>query len=185
MENEQEKESLTCGIVEKVTPIGTGTRVCIDTADILTPTEGVLTGNTGHGYLLVLSENRASETYPPRTFRINAGGLHQYLYQQGGTRYLEELRGGDRLVVYDGAASKEVPIGRVKMEKRNLVRMEVNAGGIHVSATLQDAESVFLLGEDGSAVSMKEVKEGDRIRCFLDEPGRHLGQKIEEQINEY
>ncbi|MGY4690619.1 3-dehydroquinate synthase II [Salibacterium sp. K-3] len=182
---QEEQERLSFGVVEKITPVGTGTRVCIDTVDILTPTEGVPAGNTGHGYLLILSENRSSETYPPRTFRINAGGLHQYIYQRGTTRYLEELRGGDSLVVYNGAESKEVPVGRVKMEKRELKRVEVNCSGIPVSATLQDAESVFLLKEDGTAVSMRELQEGDRICCFADEPGRHLGTKIEEQINEY
>ncbi|SFM04636.1 3-dehydroquinate synthase II [Salibacterium qingdaonense] len=181
----QNEESLTYGTVEKITPIGQGTRVCIDTVDVLTPTEGVLAGNTGHGYVLILSENRESNTYPPRSFRINAGGLHQYLYQQGSTRYLEEVRGGDTLIVYNGTESKGVPVGRVKMEKRDLVRMEVNAGGVRLSAVLQDAESVFMLQEDGTAISIKEVKEGARISCFLDEPGRHLGEKIEEQINEF
>ena len=39
-----------------VEPIGEGTRVCLDLVDCLDPEEGVLLGDTGHGYLLVLSE---------------------------------------------------------------------------------------------------------------------------------
>ncbi|RSL31683.1 3-dehydroquinate synthase [Salibacterium salarium] len=185
MEEKIITEELTYGTVERITDIGKGTRVCIDCADILTPTEGVLVGNTGRGYVLVLSENRSTNTYPPRSFRINAGGLHQYLFQAGQTRYLEELRGGDPLFVYNGAAQKEIPIGRVKMEKRDLMRIEINMDGKNISATLQNADSVAFLQNNGNVLTAKELKEGDIVCCYSDEPGRHLGEKIEEEISEY
>ncbi|MFB4164401.1 3-dehydroquinate synthase II [Alteribacillus sp. JSM 102045] len=176
---------LSLGVVNKIIPVGEGTRVCIDCADLLTPTEGVLVGNTGHGYVLVLSENRSTDTYPPRPFRINAGGLHQYLYQEEGTLYLSELRGGRLLCVYNGSEQKEVPVGRVKMEKRELVRVEIEADGTHISSTLQYTDSVSFLNKDCEAVSVKELQEREEIYCFPDEPGRHLGKKIKEEINEY
>ncbi|RSL32480.1 3-dehydroquinate synthase [Salibacterium salarium] len=179
------KKAFTYGTVEKITHIGKGTRVCIDCADILTPTEGVFVGNTGSGYVLVLSENRSTNAYPPRSFRINAGGLHQYLFQAGQTRYLEELRGGDSLFVYDGVNEKEIPIGRVKMEKRDLVRVEIQGENKNISVTVQFADSVSFLQDNGNALSVKELQEGDCICCFSDEPGRHLGEKIEEEISEY
>ncbi|WP_158734938.1 3-dehydroquinate synthase II [Alteribacillus sp. YIM 98480] len=177
--------SLTHGVVTKIKPAGLGTRVCIDCADLLTPTEGVLVGNTGYGYMLVLSENRSTDTYPPRPFRINAGGLHQYLFQDNLTVYLSELRGGDSLYIYNGSEQKEVPVGRVKMEKRELVRVELETEGAHISATLQYADSVSLLNKNHEVVSVKDLKEGDEIFCCIDEPGRHLGKKINEEINEY
>ncbi|SDH40722.1 3-dehydroquinate synthase II [Alteribacillus persepolensis] len=186
MKEEREQETtLQLGVVQKVVPIGIGTRVCIDTADILTPTEGVLVGNTGHGYMLVLSENRSTDTYPPRPFRINAGGIHQYIYLRGKTSYLSEMRGGGTLYVYNGTHVKEVPIGRVKMEKRELVRVEMETDGVHISSTLQYADSVSFLEKDGTIVSVKELSEGTEIYCCIDEPGRHLGEKIKEEIREY
>lgn len=184
-EEQHLNEELRFAVVENITPVGKGTRVCIDTADILTPTEGVLAGNTGHGYLLILSENRASAAYPPRTFRINAGGVHQYLFQQDHTRYLEEIRGGETLTIYNGTEPKEVPVGRVKMEKRELVRVETNWHGERISATVQQADSVTFLKEDATAVSITELEAGDRICCYPDQPGRHLGEKITEDITEW
>src|SRR5699024_2364807 len=81
--------------ITEIESIGEGTRVCIDLIDELDPLEGVLIGNTGNGYLVALSENRSTETYPPRPFRINVGAYHHYLLlDEGMTGYLAEMKPG-------------------------------------------------------------------------------------------
>jgi 3-dehydroquinate synthase II len=59
--------------ITKIHRIGEGMRVCIDFVDLLGRNDGLFVGNTGHGYINVLSENRQSKGYPPRPFRINCG----------------------------------------------------------------------------------------------------------------
>ncbi|MFB5663862.1 3-dehydroquinate synthase II [Alteribacillus sp. HJP-4] len=172
------------GIVQTVERIGTGSRVCLDFADILTPTEGVFVGNTGDGYVFVLSENRSTETYPPRPFRVNAGAVHQYIFQDGDTKYLSEMEAGQSLFVYDGEQTKHLPLGRVKVEKRELLRVVIEAEGKLISATLQDSDSVSLLTSSAEPVPATEVKAGMEIICLIDHPGRHLGKKISEEIFE-
>jgi 3-dehydroquinate synthase II len=175
-----------CKLVS-IEPIGEGTRVCLDLIDCLDPEEGLLLGDTAHGYLLVLSENRASTTYPARPFRVNCGAIHQYLL--GGnvaTCYLSELHPERSVTVVHGRTGdqRSIPIGRIKMEKRPLLRITANDAGRRISATLQDADSVRLFTRDGSAPDVRSLSPGDAICFYPDEPGRHLGQRINEAIRE-
>lgn len=173
--------------VEVIESIGEGTRVCLDLVDSLEPQEGLLLGDTGHGYLLVLSENQSSETYPPRPFRINCGAIHHYLLcEDGKTCYLSELSSESsvRVVHATTGAVRSVPIGRIKMEKRFLLRVVARYGDQRVSATLQDADSVRLLSKDRGAMDVKGLQAGDAVCFFPDQPGRHLGRRIEEAIEE-
>lgn len=173
--------------VEAIESIGEGTRVCLDLADRLEPEEGLLLGDTGHGYLLVLSENQPSATYPPRPFRINCGAIHHYLLGEGeSTAYLSELTPERSVRVVHAAtgAQRTVPIGRIKMEKRPLLRVIARHGETRVSATLQAADSVRLMGQSGAAIDVHKLQAGEAV-CFVpDQPGRHLGQRIEETIDE-
>lgn len=75
IESKAEKQFSYCR-VERIQSAGEGSRVCLDFVDVLDPEEGVLVGNTGHGYLLVLSEHAVTPTYPARPFRVNAGAIH-------------------------------------------------------------------------------------------------------------
>jgi len=178
--------ALQLAVVEAIHSIGEGSRVCLDCADVLSAEEGVLVGDTGYGYLLLLAETRASATYPPRPFRVNAGAVHQYLsLSDGKTAYLSDLRSAQSLTVWSASGqSRAVPLGRIKLEKRPLLRIECQLNGQRISATVQDSESVYLLAEFG-AVALKELKQGDRLRARPDVAGRHLGQRIEESIEEY
>jgi 3-dehydroquinate synthase II len=173
--------------VEAVESIGEGTRVCLDLADRLDPEEGLLLGDTGHGYLLVLSENQSSATYPARPFRVNCGAIHHYLLCEGQqTCYLSELNPESSvMVVHAGTgAQRTVPIGRIKMEKRPLLRVIARYEGRRVSATLQAADSVRLMRKNQAAIDVQALQPGDAV-CFVpDQPGRHLGQRIEETIEE-
>lgn len=173
--------------IDSIKPIGEGTRVCLDLVDALEPEEGLLLGDTGHGYLLVLSENQTSETYPARPFRINCGALHHYLLgEDEQTCYLSELHPERSVrVVHAGSGEcRSVPIGRIKMEKRPLLRVIGRFEGRRVSATLQAADSVRLMSKDRGGVDVQSLQPGDVV-CFVpDQPGRHLGQRIEETIEE-
>ncbi len=169
-----------------VESIGYGSRVCVDLIDQLDPTEGVLVGNTGYGYLQVLSENRITETYPARPFRINCGAIHQYLnIGENKTTYLAEIRPGQAIPVLKDGEVRKVSIGRVKIEKRKFLRIVCKVNEVEISACLQESNSVHLLGADGEAKSVIDLKKGDRVVCYLDQPGRHLGEKIEEEISEF
>ncbi|SEO18522.1 3-dehydroquinate synthase II [Amphibacillus marinus] len=173
--------------VIEITAIGTGTRVCLDFVDQLAPTEGICIGNTGSGYLVALAENRVTDTYPPRPFRVNAGAIHHYvLLEEDKTGYLAELVPGIKIPVWQDGQSRLVPIGRVKQEKRKLLRIvcQVSHSGQQISVTVQEADSVHLLASNGVAKSVLELKVGDTLSCYPDQPGRHLGEKIDEEITE-
>ncbi len=181
MTSQMNKEYLE---ITKIEEVGEGMRVCLDFIDILSPTDGVYVGNTGHGYLKVLAENRESEGYPPRPFRLNCGSFHQYLYQQEKTFYLHELNPGEKLTITDEKTEREISIGRVKIEKRPFVRVEAKSGDRMISATLQKSSSVYLMEESEGEVSILELKTGHKVLGILDKPGRHLGEQIDEVIVE-
>ncbi|WP_054637236.1 3-dehydroquinate synthase II [Thalassobacillus sp. C254] len=186
MNSKKNKVEYIAGEVISIKAVGKGTRVCVDCADELSPEEGMLVGNTGDGYILVLSENRNTETYPSRAFRVNCGAVHQYIYEGENTKYLSELRGGEQTPVFSlSGEPRIVPLGRVKAEQRDLLRVECRVQNKIISATLQDADSVQLAGEEGNSVPVQQLASGDRVLCMVDEPGRHLGEKIKEEIREY
>lgn len=170
-----------------IEPIGEGTRVCLDLVDCLDPEEGVLLGDTGHGYLLVLSENQISATYPARPFRINCGAIHHYLLRENeSTCYLSELHPEQSVAVIHAQTGerRSVPIGRIKMETRPLLRVIAEYAGTRISATLQDADSVRLITRGRGTVDVRSLEPGDALCFHPDEPGRHLGQRIDESIRE-
>ena len=168
--------------IAEIIDMGEGTRVEVDFIDILGENEGILVGDTARGYFLVLAETRATETYPPRPFRVNAGSIHQYIcVKDGETKYLSELRSGDRVLVTDGKGERYVTVGRVKIEKREFLHIKLENG---TTATLQKADSVHVSGK-GVALHLLECKEGDEISAALSESvARHKGKAIEEQIEE-
>ncbi|WP_182200826.1 3-dehydroquinate synthase II [Paraliobacillus salinarum] len=174
--------------VMSITSIGLGSRVCIDVVDVLDSLEGIAVGNTGSGYLFVLSENRTTETYPPRVFRVNGGALHQYIYLgEGKTTYLSEMKPGQVIPVWSEDGERKIAIGRVKVEKRPFLRVVCKVEGTNqeISATLQEADSVHVRMVNGEAKAVLNLQVGDQLACIPDEPGRHLGEKIEEEIREY
>ncbi|WP_416149977.1 3-dehydroquinate synthase II [Salipaludibacillus sp. HK11] len=170
--------------ITDIKEIGEGMRVCIDFVDILNQSDGLYVGNTGHGYIKVLSENRESDGYPPRPFRINCGSYHQYLHQNDQTMYLHEIEPGSKLIVTDEQSDRNIPVGRVKIEKRPFIRIECKNGYSITSATLQKSTSVHLVEETKGETPILDLKLGDRIACIEDTPGRHLGEKITEEIIE-
>lgn len=173
------------GKVISVEEIGMGTRVCLDFADLLGEQEGLLVGNTGSGYVLVLAETRTTDTYPARPFRVNCGAVHQYLNVGEQTLYLSEVKPGMRMEINSPTGKRSAAVGRVKMELRSLIRIEIEIQGKMISVTLQSSDSVQLCGEGLIACDVTKLQPGDIVLCKVDEPGRHLGNRIEEIINEY
>ncbi|MHB8352334.1 MAG: 3-dehydroquinate synthase II, partial [Thermoplasmata archaeon] len=111
-------------------PAGMGDRVLVDTTSLLGPEEGLLVGSSAALLFLVLSEAVGSRYTRPRPFRVNAGAAHSYvLLANGETRYLSELASGEAvLAVQREGPARAVRVGRLKIERRPLVRLEVTDG---------------------------------------------------------
>ena len=172
----------TTSQIKKITEMGVGSRVEVDFIDILDSDEGILVGDTARGFFLVLAETRQTNTYPPRPFRVNAGSVHQYVcVDKSKTKYLSELKSGDKLLVTNSVNERFVTIGRIKIEKRDFLRLELENG---VTATLQKADSVHVAGRN-HALHLLECKKGDNVTVVESEKcARHIGTVIHEEIEE-
>jgi len=78
--------------------------VCVDTASLMVPGEGMLIGSQSNGLFLVHSESEESPYVAARPFRVNAGAVHAYIRVGEKTRYLSELSAGDDVLVIDSGA---------------------------------------------------------------------------------
>ncbi len=172
--------------VKRVTPLGLGERVCIDTCSFLTLGEGMLVGNSSQGLFLIHSETVENPFVNPRPFRVNAGAVHSYIRMASGeTKYLSEVRAGDRvLVVNFGGKGYSSVVGRAKVERRPLILIEAEEGGERISVILQNAETIRLTQPDGKTVSVVDLREDMEVLVFRERGGRHFGVRIEETIIE-
>ncbi|MDD1705356.1 MAG: 3-dehydroquinate synthase II [Methanoregula sp.] len=180
------KVGLTTFTVTKIHPVGMGDRVCVDTCSILSEGEGMLMGNTSSAMLLVHAETLENPYVAPRPFRVNAGAVHAYiLLPDGKTAYLSDLVIGGKVLVTDAKGTAHTAVvGRTKIERRPLLLVEAIAGKAKVSLILQNAETIRLVREDGSAVSVVQLAVGERILGSAFEGGRHFGMAIKETILE-
>ena len=172
--------------VVKITPVGMGDRVCVDTCSILEDGQGMLMGNTSSSMLLVHAETLENPYVAPRPFRVNAGAVHAYIMlPDGKTAYLSDLAIGGSVLVSDAKGKAHTAIiGRTKIERRPLLLVEAEAGGTKTSLILQNAETIRLVTEDGGAVSVVHLQEGDRVMGCVLEGGRHFGIAVKETIIE-
>lgn len=166
----------------EIMDMGDGSRAELDFIDILNEDEGVMVGNTGIGYILVLAETRRTDTYPPRPFRVNIGSIHQYVYVGNNeTRYVSEIKPGDKILVTNGISERMVAVGRIKIERRPIKRVVLDNT---ISASLQDADSIFVKGKD-TAAHFIELQCDSAIASFLsDNVARHKGEAVDEFIIE-
>ncbi|MCO5381703.1 MAG: 3-dehydroquinate synthase II [Methanosarcina barkeri] len=184
-ELENKSAELESAVVTRVEPLGMGDRVCVDTCNLMQKGEGMLIGSQASGMLLVNSESDDSPYVAARPFRVNAGAVHSYIKIGDKTRYLSELRTGDTVTIVDSKGKqREGIVGRVKIESRPLMLIEAKAGNRTLSAILQNAETIKLVGKDGNPISVAKLKKGDEILVRLEEGARHFGKKIEETIIE-
>lgn len=177
---------LTVFEVTRIVPVGMGDRVCVDTCSLLADGEGMLVGNTSSAFLMVHPETLENPYVAPRPFRVNAGAVHAYILLPGGkTAYLADLAAGDKVLVAEHTGSThDAVVGRVKIERRPLLLVEAKAGDAAVSLVLQNAETIRLVAEDGSAVSVASLAVGDKVLGSIAEGGRHFGIAVKETIRE-
>ncbi len=171
--------------VTNVQPVGMGDRVCVDTADLMSVGEGMLVGSQSRAFFLVHSESEDSPYVAARPFRVNAGAVHAYIKVGEGTKYLSELKSGDKVMIVnnDGSARAAI-VGRAKIEKRPLILVEADANGERINTLLQNAETIKLVGSDGKPKSVAELKPGDQVLVHLEATARHFGMSIQESIIE-
>lgn len=172
--------------VTEVTPVGLGHRVCVDTMSMLKTGQGMLVGNSSAFSFLVHAETEDNPYVAARPFRINAGAVHAYAQMPGDkTRYLEELKSGDEVLIVDHAgATTLATIGRLKVEVRPMLLIKAKVGETEGAVFLQNAETIRVTRPDGQPVSVVSLQPGDEILVRLDTAGRHFGMRITEDIVE-
>lgn len=173
--------------VRRVVAAGLGDRVIVDTTSILGPSEGLLVGSSAAFLLHVPSEAEGSRFTRPRPFRVNAGSAHSYVLRaDGSTRYLAELAPGDALLAArppPEGGTRPVRVGRLKVERRPMVLVEVERRGRPFTVFLQEAETVRLSGPDGRRPTTG-LEPGHSVFGVDLPAARHLGRAIEETIDE-
>jgi 3-dehydroquinate synthase II len=148
--------------------------------------EGMLIGSQANGLFLVHSETLESEYVASRPFRVNAGAVHAYVLVPGGkTKYLSDLKAGDEVLAVDSKGNtRTVVVGRVKIEKRPLMLLEVELDGKTFKTLLQNAETITVLNKRGKPISISRLKKGDEILIYVKEIGRHFGMEVKESLIE-
>ena len=171
-------------------------RVCVDTTSLLKPGEGMLVGSTAKGFVLVHAEVFDTQFVSSRPFRVNAGDVSAYILVPSDdtddnyrTKYLSELKGGDQvLVVNSSGEAKRVTVGRVKIETRPMLRLEleIDKQGKKISFNYigQNAETIRLVDSVGIPVSIVDIKVGDKVLVHIGPEATHFGIKIKENIIE-
>ena len=175
------------GVIIKSEPIGMGYRSCIDLAVLFAPNQGMLVGSTSQGGILCCPEVFHLPYMELRPFRVNAGAVHSYIFNANNkTDYMTELKAGSSVMVVgtDGKVSK-FPVGRMKTEIRPLRLIEAKFEGDKIiNIIMQDDWHVRIFSDKGNPINITELKPGDKVLGYVTDPGRHVGIKISEQINE-
>ncbi|MFC7021104.1 MULTISPECIES: 3-dehydroquinate synthase II [Haloarcula] len=182
----REQVDLEYATVTAVEQTGSADRVCIDTGNLMDHDEGMLVGSMARGLFFVHAETAESPYVASRPFRVNAGAVHAYVRTpDGGTKYLSELQSGDEVQVVDeNGHTREAIVGRAKIEKRPMFRVQAETeAGDRIETLLQNAETIKVHTRDGrTAVTDLEV--GDEILVHYEDTATHFGEKIEESIIE-
>lgn len=178
---------ITRAKIIEVKDVGTGERVCVDTASMMRMGEGMLVGSRSNFMLLVHNESVGSSFTSPRPFRVNAGAVYCYtMVPGGGTRYLSEIESGSEVwIVNKEGVARSTVVGRSKIETRplRLIRAEIN--GEEGTVILQNAETIRLISNDGKLLSVTELKVGDEVLGYAKQAsGRHFGMEVHEFIVE-
>jgi 3-dehydroquinate synthase II len=173
--------------IVEIKDVGTGERVCVDTASMMGMGEGMLVGSRSNFMLLVHNESVGSSFTSPRPFRVNAGAVYCYtIAPDGKTRYLSEIESGSEVwVVSKEGAARRAVVGRSKIETRPLRMIRAEIDGETGTVILQNAETIRLVTRDGKLLSVTEVKVGDEVLGYAKPAsGRHFGMEVDEYIVE-
>jgi 3-dehydroquinate synthase II len=178
---------ITRARIIEVKDVGTGERVCVDTASMMRMGEGMLVGSRSNFMLLVHNESVGSSFTSPRPFRVNAGAVYCYtIVPGGGTRYLSEIESGSEVwIVNKEGIARSAVVGRSKIETRPLRLIRARINGQEGTVILQNAETIRLICKDGKLLSVTEVKVGDEVLGYAKQAaGRHFGMEVDEFIVE-
>lgn len=182
------KIDLIPATVTSIEVVGLGERSCIDTANLLHQGEGMLLGSFSSFFFLIHAEVAATSFTSPRPFRVNAGGIHNYIMlPDGRTKYLSEVTAGDHvLVVSAEGEGRRAIVGRSKIERRPLALIRASTEHLSGSVILQYAETISLLDADRKPIPVTSLKGGDTvlIHPVVGPKGRHFGVAIDETIIE-
>ena len=183
---EREVLDLQWATVTDVERAGMADRVCVDTGSLMDHDEGMLVGSMSRGLLFVHAETAESPYVASRPFRVNAGAVHAYARTpDGGTTYLSELKSGDEVQVVDETGeTREAVVGRVKIEKRPMLRIEAEIDGDRVETLLQNAETIKIHTRAGGRTAVTDLDAGDEVLLFYEQTARHFGEAVEESIIE-
>jgi len=181
---EREQLDMSWATVTTVEEAGSADRVCVDTGNLMEDNEGMLVGSMSRGLFFVHAETAESPYVASRPFRVNAGAVHAYVRTpDGGTKYLAELTSGDEVQVVDrDGHTRTAVVGRAKIEKRPMFRVEVETeAGDRIETLLQNAETIKVSTREGRT-AVTDLETGDELLVYLEEGGRHFGEAIEERI---
>ena len=183
---EREHLDLEYAEVTTIEPAGSADRVCVDTGSLFDHDEGMLIGSMSRGLFFVHAETADSPYVASRPFRVNAGAVHAYARQPDGTTtYLSEIRSGDEVQVVDTEGhTREAVVGRAKIERRPMFRLQAEtANGDVIETLIQNAETIKVHGKSGRT-AVTDLEPGDEVLVYTQPGGRHFGESIEERIIE-
>lgn len=184
--NDRGQVDLQALTVTNVEHVGMGTRVCVDTTSLMSKREGMLVGSKSLGGIFVCSETHPLPYMDLRPFRVNAGASHSYVWgPDDRTLYLSELEAGREVLCVDvDGNARSVVVGRSKVEERPLLLIEAEYEGKEINVILQDDWHVRVMGADGEPINITDLEPGDEVLGHVDEAGRHVGVKVNEDIME-
>jgi 3-dehydroquinate synthase II len=177
-----ERISLIPARIVELNPIGSGSRVCVDTCDLMRIGEGMLVGCHSSGLFLIQAEVIESSFVASRPFRVNAGPPALYVaVPDGKTRYLSELKAGEEVLIVDRHGKpRTTNICRIKIEYRPLFLIEAESTNRKIKTVVQNAETVRIVTKEGHK-SISDLNLGDEVLVHIQEGGRHFGTLVKEE----
>jgi len=185
-EAERESLDLQWAEVTEIEQTGSADRVCIDTGSLMDHDEGMLIGSMSRGLFFVHAETAESPYVASRPFRVNAGAVHAYVRSPGGeTKYLSELQSGDEVQIVDtNGKTREAIVGRAKIEKRPMFRVQAETeDGDRIETLIQNAETIKVHTSNGRK-AVTDLEAGDELLVYYEDTARHFGEAVEESIIE-
>jgi 3-dehydroquinate synthase class II len=99
--------------------------------------------------------------------------------------YLSDLKAGDNVYVFNSKGkARVVTVGRLKIERRPLLKIEAKLNGGTINTFIQDDWHVRVMGSKGEIRPSSEIKVGEELLALKGVPGRHVGLAIDETIAE-
>jgi len=96
-----------------------------------------------------------------------------------------ELRAGRKvLCVNTQGETRELVVGRVKIEVRPLLLIRGVAADQEINVIVQDDWHIRVMGADGKPKNATAVRPGDELLAYPDRPGRHVGLRVDETVIE-